>query len=319
MLFYKGDVSTSEKYAQEALQLFRELDHLTNVGLQLFWLGKIDVFRCQYAPSHAIQYYKDAIEVLNTAGAHFQVGRVLTDRGDISFAQCDFASAKADYEEAVTILRDCGFGQSELTGYAQLSLGEVAAALYDTPTSVQWLDRARAVFEKNNTKHGMLHCFIVYGDLALHADPPRLEEAESMYAQALSIKLDAGAEEEALCNVKLGYLELLRSRRERALRYFVLASALHRRMDDLKGKTSAMIRLAELYLFDGDSDTALNLFFAAAPIASRRVSRRDLADCFRGIGEVLGSKEHLDEAESLYDGMGDWKGKEKIKQIRMRQ
>ncbi|KAJ7109192.1 hypothetical protein C8R44DRAFT_278681 [Mycena epipterygia] len=159
--FYAGDPKASELLSQQALKLFRELENLTNVGMTLYWLGRLAAFRNDRT---ADARFDEAAEVLKQAGAYHQVGRILVGKGDSAFARCDFYSAREEYIKAIALYEETGFLQSGQGAYAQLSLAIAAAHLYDYAESTRCLEAAMRTFKKTSVfAHGKLHCDITYG------------------------------------------------------------------------------------------------------------------------------------------------------------
>ncbi|KAJ7285659.1 hypothetical protein C8J57DRAFT_643858 [Mycena rebaudengoi] len=312
MVFYQGDVDTSETLSQQALTLFREVENLTNIGLTLYWLGRIAIFRGN--PSDAYVKYEEAAEIFKQAGAPFQLGRILISKGDSAMDRCDFASAQRDYNEAITVFRESGFAQSGIAAYAHMSLGTVASLLYNYPEANRHLGDASRVFEQRNLAHGKLHCDIVYGDMALYED--RHGEAETFYRQALIAAVSLGfAEEEAACRMKLGMLEIRRGWPRVGLGHLLVAAAIQRQSKDVKGLGKTLVQLGECFIADGDKRTSLLFFRTARPICRSNEGLRDVAGCLAGIGRICGSREQVEEAQRLYLETGDRVGGERCRRI----
>ncbi|KAJ7489891.1 hypothetical protein B0H11DRAFT_1044888 [Mycena galericulata] len=139
IIFYGGDPKTSEVLSEQALKLFRELEHLTNIGMTLYFLGRLAASRNDRL---ADARFDEAAEVLKQAGAYAQVGRILVSKGDQAFARCDYHSAREEYLKAVNLYTETGFIQSGPGAFAQLSVGTAAAYLYDYSEANHWLDVA---------------------------------------------------------------------------------------------------------------------------------------------------------------------------------
>ncbi|KAJ6546497.1 hypothetical protein DFH09DRAFT_1171190 [Mycena vulgaris] len=308
--FYGGDAKRSELLSQQALKLFREMNHLTNIGMTLYWLGRLAAFRHDRT---ADARYDEAAEILKQAGAHHQVGRILVAKGDCAFARCDFYAAREDYSKATTLYEETGFLQTSSGGFAQLSLGTTAAYLYDHSEAKHWVDAASHAFEKTpGGAYGKMHCEIIYGDLALHEE--RFGEALPFYQRALLAAESLGlAEDEAQCRVKLGTLDLFRGRPRMGVRHLVVAAAAQRRISDVKGLSQTLVRLGQCFAADGDKARALLFFRTAYPVCRKMEGLRNLGDCLLGMGTLCGEREMVVEGDALYDQTGDTKGRERCR------
>ncbi|KAJ7694178.1 hypothetical protein B0H17DRAFT_1058072 [Mycena rosella] len=313
--FYAGDPLKSEVLSQQALKLFRELQNLTNIGMTLYWLGRLAAFRHDRT---ADVIFDEAAEVLKQAGAFPQVGRILVGKGDSAFARCDFYAAREEYIKAIALYEETGFLQAGPAGFAQLSLGTAAAYLYDYSEANHWVDAARRTFEKTpNGAYGKMHCEIIYGDLAMYEE--KFEEASTFYQRALLATESLGlAEEEGQCCVKLGTLELTRGRPRLGMRHLVVAAAAQRRISDVKGLGQTLVRLGQCFAAEGDRPGALLFFRTAYPVCRKMESLRDLADCLVGIGTVCGDAGAVAEGGALYDETGDTKGRARVDLLNVR-
>lgn len=309
MAFYRGDIEASWTSNQDALILWQELQHLTNIGLTLYMLGKIEKSRSNLESS--IRYYQEAVPFLEKAGAYKPVGVVLTHIGNVSLERCDFSTAREQYQRVLDMYRDLGAIHSQHAAYAHVGMGNTAAALYDSATAVSCIDTAFKILKRDGSVLGTSYCRMTYGDLALLTEPKSLHEAESFYLQALTgFSSSRYVEQEALCHTKLGVLEIIRARTLPALRHVVVGMALYQKISSPRGQANALLRLGDIYLVDGDKETALTLYRATYPVCRRFDARRDVADCLRGIGEILHSRHHLGEALLMYEQTGDSKGTE---------
>ncbi|KAF8212427.1 hypothetical protein K438DRAFT_1244160 [Mycena galopus ATCC 62051] len=190
--FYAGDAKTAEDLSQKALKLFRELEHLTNVGLSIFMLAKIAAFN---NAREADALFEEARVVLEQSGARRHACAALNGKGDCAFARCDFYTAREDYAKTVKALKDYGFIQSPHAAYAMLSLGEVAVCLYDSAEANHWLGEAWRTLEKTPVvTHGHMHCDLSYGDLAFYE--ARFREAVTCFRRALLTAESFGYPEE---------------------------------------------------------------------------------------------------------------------------
>ncbi|KAJ7661744.1 hypothetical protein B0H17DRAFT_1093842 [Mycena rosella] len=313
--FYEGDEAQSEILSQQALKLFRELQHLTNIGMTLYWLGRLALSR---SDGTAEARFEEAAEFLERAGAFSQIGRTLVGKGDGAFARCDFHAAREQYLKAITLYEQTGSIQAAQGGFAQLSLGTAAASLYDYSESKHYLDAASRTFKTLTSygAYGQLHCEIIYGDLALYQE--KFEEASTLYQRALLAAKSLGVPEPAAqCEAKLGALEMLQGRPRVGAQHLVTAAAAQRRIGDVKGLSQTLVRLGQCFAADGDRQTALLFFRTAYPVCRRRESLRDLADCLVGIGKLSGDAAAVAEGFALYDQTGDTKGRERCRVVPM--
>ncbi|KAJ7273529.1 hypothetical protein B0H12DRAFT_496918 [Mycena haematopus] len=159
--FYGGDAKKAENLSQQALKLFRELEHLTNIGMTLFMLARIAAFNNDRS---ADALFEEARIVLEQSGARRQACAAINGKGDCAFARCDFYTAREDYTKTINALTENGLIQSMHGGYAQLSMGMVAVCLYDFAEANHWVGEAWRTLEKTSiAAHGHMHCDITYG------------------------------------------------------------------------------------------------------------------------------------------------------------
>ncbi|KAK7015019.1 hypothetical protein R3P38DRAFT_2998996 [Favolaschia claudopus] len=308
MFFYSGDAQRAESLSQQALTLFRELEHMTNIGMSLYMLGIIGAFNND---RRAEALFEEAATVLEKAGAPRQAGQAILGKGDCAFARCDFHSARESYIRATNTLKDNGFLQSVTGAYAQLSLGTAAAYLYEYSESRYWLGECMKALERTSASiHGNMHCDIVYGDLALYEG--NLAEAATCYKRASLAADSLGyVQEQGLCRTKLGVLELARGQPWAGVRHLIVACAGQRRASDVKGLSQTLVRLGECFAADGDSETALLFFRTAYPICRKIEALRSVAGCLVGIGQICKDREKLGEGMRLYELTGDTKESER--------
>ncbi|KAJ7738492.1 hypothetical protein DFH07DRAFT_82876 [Mycena maculata] len=301
IIFYGGDVKTSEALSEQALSLFRELEHLTNIGLTLYFLGRLAASRNDPV---ADARFDEAAEILKQAGAYPRVAQILVSKGDAAFDRCDYHSAREEYLKAVNIYTETGSIQSGHAAFAQLSVGAAAAYLYDYSEANHWVDAAWRTLETTSfMAYGRLHCEIIYGDLALYGE--RFDEAATFYQQALLATESLGfVQVEAQCRVKLGTLEVLQGRPWVGLRHLVVAAATQRRSSDVKELSRTLVRLGQCFEADGDKRSAQLIYRTAYPVCRKMDGLRDVADCLVGLGQV-------EEALVLYDQTGDKRGRER--------
>lgn len=152
------------------------------------------------------------------------------------------------------------------------------------------------------------------GDIALAEG--RVEDAVSLYQRALHAAESLGfAEEEAKCRVRLGMLELTRSRPWIGVRFLVVAAVAQRRISDVKGLSETLIRLGECFAADGDRLAAQLLFRTAYPVCRKNEALRNVAACLVGLGGLSGDREQVVEGAALYERTGDTKQHERCKSL----
>ncbi|KAJ7746518.1 hypothetical protein B0H14DRAFT_454557 [Mycena olivaceomarginata] len=307
-----GDTKTAEELSQQALKLFRELEHLTNIGMTLSLLARIAAFNND---RRADALFEEAGVFLEQAGAHRQACIAISGKGDFAFARSDFYTARDLYNKTINALEKNGFLHSAIGGYTRLSVGRTAAYLYDYSEANHWLTEAKRTLEKTSfAAHGQMLSDITYGDLAFYE--AKFGEAVTSYQRALHAAKSLGyPEEEALCRVKLGTLELARARPWVGVRHLIVASATQRQINDLKGLSQTFVRLGEFFVADGDTATALLIFRAAYPICRKIETLRDLAGCLVGLGTLRGDRKQVLEGAQIYEQTGDTKGRERCEKL----
>ncbi|CAK5279615.1 unnamed protein product [Mycena citricolor] len=166
--FHAGDAATAEALSLEALELFRQEEHLTNIGMTLYFLGRIADFRDD---ASAEERYEEAEAVLQQAGASSHAALALIGKGDILVARCQYREAQQIYTKAVQAFRTNSSLQTTYGAFAQLSLGTAEAYLYNYTEAKRWLDAAWKTFEKTPVvAHGRMHLDIVFGSIVPSQD-----------------------------------------------------------------------------------------------------------------------------------------------------
>jgi tetratricopeptide (TPR) repeat protein len=171
-----GDTKTAEELSQQvsvatpcnykaeilqALKLFRELKHLTNIGMTLSMLARIAAFNND---RRADALFEEAGVFLEQAGAHRQACIAISGKGDFAFARSDFYTARDLYNKTINALEKNGFLHSAIGGYTRLSVGRTAAYLYDYSEANHWLAEAKRTLEKTSfAAHGQMLSDITYG------------------------------------------------------------------------------------------------------------------------------------------------------------
>jgi hypothetical protein len=145
----------------QALKLFRELEHLTNIGMSLYMLARIAAFNYD---RQADALFEEARVFLEQAGAHREACLAINGMGDCAFARCDFYTARDLYIKTINALKKNGLVHSTVGGYAQLSMSRAAACLYDYSEANRWLAETKRTLEKTSViAHGQMYCDTIYG------------------------------------------------------------------------------------------------------------------------------------------------------------
>jgi tetratricopeptide (TPR) repeat protein len=251
---------------------------------------------------------------MEKAGAYLYIGKVLIGQGDIFQARCDFVAAREYYQKAVTVFEEQGILHWSVAAYAQVSLAEAAAGLQDWELSQKCADAAQRSFEKSGGVHGLLFTQILQGNVKLHYKD--FDEAEILYKAALASSRAAGfADEEAICLAQLGLLHSTCDRFSDAIRWYVTGLALYGKISNSRGKAGVIVKIADMYRVNGETETSLSLYLAIYPLCSRLESYRDLADTLLGIAMIKRSRHCLESALALYERTGDAEGKVKCTRI----
>ncbi|KAJ7766658.1 hypothetical protein B0H16DRAFT_369587 [Mycena metata] len=286
--FYEGDAEIANDLSQQALKLFRDLNHLTNIGMTLWMLGTIATF------------HNDPK----------QIGPLLIVKGDNAFVRCDFYTAQKHYSEALKLMQELGSLQTVYGAFTQLSLASAEICLHNSSKAKQWLDKAWCTIENTDSVHGRMHCELVYGDLALYEE--RFKDASTFYERALRNAESLGfPESQARCRLRLGTLELTQNQAWVGARYLLVAAATQRRISDIQGLSETLVRLGQCFAMDGDRSTALAFFCAVYPVCRKIKALRNAADCLVGLGMLCDSREQVEEGAMLYEQIGDTKGMER--------
>jgi tetratricopeptide (TPR) repeat protein len=304
IVFYSGDVQLAEDQCQEALNISEGLQNTNTTSQALFWLGRILLSRSRFDAS--LDYYDRAARLSEQAGSVHNFGTALIGKGDVFLAQCDYAKARESYGQAVEIFESHGMPSLSTTAYAKMSLGEACLMMGEQEMARVCVQDAFGTFVRVDCGHGMLHCEVLFGDLALTASPPKFADARRHYRTALehSTKL-RHVEEEGMCLARLGSLESREGNNAEAMRRLLPALALFRKASCTGRTCGVLVRLAELLLTQGDFSSAMGLYRAALPVSQSLKALKDEADSLFGIGIIQRSPRLISEARRLYEKLGD--------------
>ncbi|CAK5279603.1 unnamed protein product [Mycena citricolor] len=342
--FHAGDAATAEALSLEVrphqtsaalvshrfpgFGLFRQEEHLTNIGMTLYFLGRIADFRDD---ASAEERYEEAEAVLQQAGASSHAALALIGKGDILVARCQYREAQQIYTKAVQAFRTNSSLQTTYGAFAQLSLGTAEAYLYNYTEAKRWLDAAWKTFEKtpvaprsDASGYSIWFDRPESGQIPVTDRPPgdvamfqnSVMEAATMYQRALTSAESLGLSvEESQCRVKLGAVHVMQGQVRVGLQHLLVAAAKQRKAQNIKGITETMVRLGEAFEADGDHPAALMIFRATYPAVSKTGALRSTADCLLGLGRLCSDRVYVDKAAQLYQQTDDPKGRERCRTL----
>jgi tetratricopeptide (TPR) repeat protein len=218
----------------QALKLFREMNHLTNTGMTLYWLGRLAAFRNDRT---ADARFDEAAEVLKQAGAYHQVGRILVGKGDSAFARCDFYAAREEYIKAISLYQETGFLQA-----GDLELYEDR---FDEAST--FYRRALLAAESLGLAEEEAQCRVKLGTLELFKGQPRVGTRHLVVAAAAQRRIsDVKGLGQTL--VRLGQCFVADGDGQRALLLFRAAYPVCRHMESLRDLADCLVGIGTVCL-----------------------------------------------------------------------
>ncbi|KAJ7481809.1 hypothetical protein FB451DRAFT_1170954 [Mycena latifolia] len=146
--------------------------------------------------------------------------------------------------------------------------------------------------------------YAVFCDIAI-ADSFRrrgeLTRAHELYNQSLTLARGQYAETTNECFQKLGDTAYARSRMDPALEYYVLHLALSRKMEDFENTHQALRRIGDIFIFQGDKETARSLFTLCLDGFTLMDIHKARGECLFHLGDLLKNEGNVINAARCWE------------------
>ncbi len=218
--------------------------------------------------------------------------------GDIATAHSDSVSARARYEEALSLFKRIGNSKGEAS--CIFSLGLVADACSDYKAARAQYEQALALFKRGGDVLGEANCIHALGNIA-KAGSDR-ETAQLRFEEALALSRRIG---DALCQAncisELGGLASARSDYETAQTHHLEALPLYRRIGDVIGEANSNFRLGGIATSRYEYETAQSFYKEAIALAQRVGGVLCEANSILALGKFAGAGSDIKTAQVRYE------------------
>jgi len=278
--------------------------------MSTYWLGRLHVQRSSFG--RAAKCFDEAIRYLESAGAAVESVRPLLSLGEVWFVQCGYEEALGYYEWSGELLRKNQMSRKYLASYVTLRRAEVHVELGALEEGRKLAEEAFEAFCKDQFMHGMVSCWMVFGDIA--TGKGAFGEAEGWYLRVLGLqgkKKSAFVEENGQGNAQLGRVLLRRAESEldegkqarlmeEALVRCVTAFCVSRSLQNVVGQAKACMGVGQVLLRQGEVEGARACFDSAMGFLERLGVKGSVEECRRGL-EAVGEWEEKAREESVIE------------------
>jgi tetratricopeptide (TPR) repeat protein len=276
-----------------------EADALTSLGL-------VDLHQGRY--QQATAQLQQALALARETGDRHRQARALQDLGLGDFQQGRWPQAARQLEQAMDLFGQTGdrIGQARALG----NLGIIAFQQGRPVQAAGHLRRALGVYRDIGYSAGEAYILANLGGGELTQG--RYEQAVGHLRQALPLFRETGnriGEAHVLAN--LGIIDLRQGRCPQATNHLQRALDLFRQTGDRSGEAEALNGLGEVFLATGQSDGARTQHEAAlarttgtGDVYEQARAHHGLARCCHAAGDVGLTRQHLNQALTLYTSLG---------------
>ncbi|KZT32369.1 hypothetical protein SISSUDRAFT_1066985 [Sistotremastrum suecicum HHB10207 ss-3] len=287
----QGDLRKATELCLKASHLFGTLRKRFAQGACLESLGEILYMRGAYA--HAITICNSGMAVMQRMGYTH----------DVSFWQAHCLSTIADAALRTSRLPEAKKGYQEVLKYYDrhsrldraancvVQLGEVSLEEGDTDAARKFYQRGLEMWTAPNRYNTWGHGTAVLGVAKVSHREGDISASWSLYKEAMALFVKADfAPFVAECRYGMGDILLHHQPDfpsiDEATASYVLGFLLYRKSDEIYGQAVGMRRLGDLALVTGALRDAEARYEAALEVLTTSGVVRDVADCWRGLGDV---------------------------------
>lgn len=245
----------------------------------------------------------EGLKALDALGLDFKTCVIYRE---IVSLQVDTHIGKSEYVAARKALEAIA-GSSVLNGalwqyqgYALLTLAYVDINMGKShdPLVHKYLDSARSLFIAILDARGLALCDVILADLLVGQE--KYEEANSLYTQRLASVRGSDAEITILCFEGLGLAAFKTNNMQVAFRNYFLYFAVTQKMQNPAAVHQALRCIGDMFVVQGDEDTAFCLYQVALDGFSLMDVHRGKGDCMIRMGDIMRKRGNVAEARDLW-------------------
>jgi predicted ATPase/tetratricopeptide (TPR) repeat protein len=182
----QGDFPFARMVLEEALAIYRELDHLPGVTMVLNHLAAVDRNQGDYAAARSRAM--ETIRICQEAGDLASVAHATSNLADLARAEGDYAAALSLHQECLSIFRRLGDQTS--MAWSLDHQGDLALEQGDLERARSLYEQALAMFRNLADKRGIARALTDLGNLACNEEV--YDKAQQLYAETLSLFSELG-------------------------------------------------------------------------------------------------------------------------------
>ena len=333
-----GDFERSQRFQQEAMNLYTELDDVMSQAKALRRLGVL--FRHQGKLFRAIQYQEQALTLLEQQQDREGIAQILTNLGIIYSELGRLQRARDYFERALTIYEslDKQSGMSYILG----NLGQLFLYLGDSQQALAYLERSRELKQSLGDARGeansLLNIGTAYKNLGdyqkaftfyyqaletfeqLNDQPGQavafgnigsayealgdLERAGRYQEQSLRFKRQSGSPVQvSVALTNLASLAIKQQRLQEAENSLQEALEIARAHNSLLSQANVYGMMGVAALHQDKYQKALDNFSHAMQLYTQLGSRKGLLESMAYLGQVYTEQKHFDKALPYYEKM----------------
>jgi signal transduction histidine kinase/DNA-binding response OmpR family regulator len=300
-LNFLGDVHWYAGRYDQAVELYKE-------GLTINELIKDEVSRAKSLSNIAdyyrqvsnypvsLEYYFKAIAVSEASGSSEYLGAVYNNMAEV-FVQLGDYNRSLDY-----YFKSLGYVPSEDSLNLAISLsniGETYLMLDNLELAWEYLNKAIAIYEKNDFKLAHTYCLGVIGKYYMRTGEP--EKATKKLLQAVKLAEEIGELRFQAFNYnELGDVSRDQHDFNAAFNFYQKALNLYSGINSPAGETGVTRKIGALKLLVGDYDVAENLLLKSKTASVRLGLKEELKECYLLLAKLMEIKGRLPESLEYY-------------------
>ena len=277
------DWSLEEKHAEEALRLCGAPWRFW-VMRGYFWEGR--------------EWFGRTLEA---AGAHERTperAKALHGAGNLARGQGDYASARACYEESLTIQRQ--LGDRSGTADSLIGLGIVFSSQGDYDSARSFYEESLKIHREIENRSGIADSFNCLGNLS--SSQCDYGSARSFHNESLTIQREIENRSGIASSLNnLGNVSYYQGDYDSARSFYEESLTIQRELGNRRSIANSLIGLGIVFSSQGDYDSAQSFYEESLTIQRELGDRSGIADSLIGLGIVFSSHGDYGSARSCYE------------------
>src|SRR5215213_757582 len=252
----------------------------------------------------AINKYKEALTLWQSAQYPTEVSKTLESIGEIHFALSEYKQASDQYEQAKTISRAARDPAGEMrqlvrAAYVQIYLGQPRKSIAPSIQAQKYFFEARRATSSSEQKRDEALSLNVAGEGYYSQGELRL--SIDYFDRALTLSKEINDRHgQALANLNLGYAYSDSGSLAEARQHFTNALSLYWLVDDRRGEALSKTALGSVHSFIGEKQAALDLHTQAMNVLRTLGDHQGEAVTLNSIGKVYEDLNDLPTAVDNY-------------------